>query len=63
MYCEHQEKEEEPRRHNVLRACSEDKAGVRCGEVLGPVQAPKNQADTFCSVTDLSVTQAYSFSI
>lgn len=42
---------------------SEDKAGVRCGEVLGPVQAPKNQADTFCSVTDLSVTQEYSFSI
>lgn len=63
MYCEHYEKEEEPRRHKVLRACSENKAGVPYGEVLGPIQAPKNQPDTFCSVMDLSVTQVYSFSI
>lgn len=29
-----------------------------CGEVLGQIQDPDNQPDTFCSVTDLSVTQA-----
>jgi len=29
-----------------------------CGEVLGQIQAPHSQTDTFCSVTELSVTQA-----